>query len=404
MVSRDATSALAMSSRWIEALERQAATIMGIFITRGFEPISPPVIQPADLFLDLIGEELRARTYIFNDPNGAELCFRPDLTVPACQLYLDRHPDADVAARYAYTGLVFRYQPGGGTILRPREFHQVGLECLAASDPARAEIEVLAHAVVAVRAAGLTAFRVRIGDLGIISAILDRIAMPDRWRRRLAHHFWRPAAFHRQLRELVEGHDRAARLPPGLAEALERAPDGERVEVVARHVDALGLQAAGTRTLDEIAEQLMGSIADAREPPLPAAAAELLQSYLAVRAPAREAHDLIHKLTSAAGIRIDDALAAYERRIVLAGEQEIDLSQSTFSASFGRAFEYYTGFVFELQSTALDEATPLGGGGRYDTLVGAVASATGRSVATVPAVGAALHMPRLLYAIRGGRP
>ena len=36
-----------------------------------------------DESLDAIGEALRARTYVFIDPDGDELCLRPDLTVPA---------------------------------------------------------------------------------------------------------------------------------------------------------------------------------------------------------------------------------------------------------------------------------------------------------------------------------
>ena len=67
------------SPRWIEALNAQATIIMAIFARAGFEPIAPPVIQPADVFLDVIGEDLRARTYVFTDPDGAELCLRPDL-------------------------------------------------------------------------------------------------------------------------------------------------------------------------------------------------------------------------------------------------------------------------------------------------------------------------------------
>ena len=93
------------------------------------------------------------------------------------------------------------------------------------------------------------------------------------------------------------------------------------------------------------------------------------------------------------------ALGAYEQRLKLAAEEGIDIAQAQFSAGFGRAFEYYTGFVFELIAPALGDATPVGGGGRYDTLVGAISGER-----SVPAVGAAIHTERLLLAVRGGRP
>ena len=99
----------------MEALEAQAQRLMGTFVRAGYEQIAPTIIQPAGLFLDVIGEALRARTYVFTDPDGEELCLRPDLTVPTCRLHLARHPAGGVPARYCYNGPAFRYQPGGAT-------------------------------------------------------------------------------------------------------------------------------------------------------------------------------------------------------------------------------------------------------------------------------------------------
>jgi len=65
-----------------EALEAQAASLITLFTSKGYEHVAPSYIQPASLFLDRIGETLRARTYVFTDPNGEELCLRPDLTLP----------------------------------------------------------------------------------------------------------------------------------------------------------------------------------------------------------------------------------------------------------------------------------------------------------------------------------
>src|SRR5665648_620980 len=71
-----------------EALEEQADRIMGVFARAGYERVAPSFIQPADIFLDRIGEALRNRTYVFTDPDGQELCLRPDLTIPAARIYM----------------------------------------------------------------------------------------------------------------------------------------------------------------------------------------------------------------------------------------------------------------------------------------------------------------------------
>ena len=122
----------AESAKEFEALEAQAAALLGLFTRAGYEPVAPSIIQPADIFLDRVGEAIRNRTYVFNDLAGEELCLRPDLTVPVSRLYLERHPEAKVEARYCYNGPAFRFQPGGGSQAHPREFRQAGIESFGA--------------------------------------------------------------------------------------------------------------------------------------------------------------------------------------------------------------------------------------------------------------------------------
>ena len=389
---------MASSARWIEDLERQATIIMALFARAGFEPVAPPVLQPADVLLDLVGEDLRARSYVFTDPDGAELCLRNDLTIPTCRLYAARHAAGPTLARYAYNGPVFRYQPTGGSAARPREFRQVGIESFGAADPTRAEAEVLALCVESVRAAGIRAPRIQIGDLGIFCALIAAIDMPERWRQRLRHHFWKPAAFHRQIELLARPTADGRALPPGLAKAIARAQPDAATALVAAHIDALGFDMTGTRTIEEISDHLQSLAADLASPPLPASATELIEAYLATKANAPDATRQIRALAQRNGIDIEPALAAFDARLALIAEDGIDTTQLAFSASFGRGFEYYTGFVFEFTTPALGDALPLGGGGRYDTLVHAISGGS-----PVPAVGAALHCERLLLAAQGRR-
>src|SRR5215475_8336145 len=75
--------------------------------TRGvdnpYQRIAPPVLQPAEPFLDLGGEEIRRRMFLTSDPDGRELCLRPDLTIPVSCDYLTS-PQAGKPAGYCYLG------------------------------------------------------------------------------------------------------------------------------------------------------------------------------------------------------------------------------------------------------------------------------------------------------------
>src|SRR5512135_3920861 len=94
----------------IAALDSQADAILKVFASHGYGRQEPSVLQPADIFLDRSGEEIRRRTFTLSDPSGRELCLRPDLTIPICKHAVDTK--AALPARLCYNGLAFRYQAG----------------------------------------------------------------------------------------------------------------------------------------------------------------------------------------------------------------------------------------------------------------------------------------------------
>ena len=370
---------------------------MTIFTRAGYEEIAPAVIQPAGPFLDAVGEALRARTYVFIDPDGEELCLRPDLTIPTCRLHLARHPGGQVPARYCYHGLAFRYQPGGATGTHPTEFRQAGIESFAAADREQEDAAILALTVEALRDAGLGEIELSVGDLGLFAALLEAIPMPVRWRRRLWHHFWRRDSFRRALMRLTSPEAlNAHELPRDLIERLDPANPQEAQAIVDEYLEQSGLGLMGTRTLAEITERLLAAAADARETPLGMATAALIDGFTLARSPAREAARRVSDLLRPHKIDIGAALDSFKRRLDLLDSLGIDAGNARFSAVFGRSIEYYTGFVFQVFSPRLGAANPIASGGRYDGLLADMGAAH-----AVPAVGSCIHAQRLLAALAG---
>jgi ATP phosphoribosyltransferase regulatory subunit len=388
----------AETARQFEALEACAQTLLGVFTRAGFEGVSPAIIQPADVFLDVVGEKLRARTYVFSDPDGDELCMRPDLTVPTCRLHLERHPDASVPAKYSYNGPAFRFQPQGSDRAHTREFRQTGIEAFGEANRERAEVEIVATIVAGLEATGLTSYTMRFGDLGILRAILRAADMPSRWRQRLMHLFWHPPAFKAELNRLtVEPGAASAHIPKALRDAIDPDDPKGAEAAVASYLEEKGIEPIGVRTVAEIADNLLGRVADARSEPLSAKTAQLIASYVAIVAPARSSARRIRELATLMGVNIEAAVGAYEWRLELMARAGVDIDRAEFSADFGRALEYYTGFVFEVITPELGRRSPVAGGGRYDHLLKAVGAPR-----EVPAVGAAVHTDRLLAALNGG--
>jgi ATP phosphoribosyltransferase regulatory subunit len=387
----------AESAQKFEALEAQAQRLMAAFTRAGYELVAPAMIQPAGMFLDVVGEQLRARTYVFTDPDGEELCLRPDLTVPTCRLHLARYPQGSVPARYCYNGPAFRYQPGGDTSAHRREFRQAGIESFAAPDREQDDAAVAGLIISALREAGLNDFKLRIGDLGLFTALLDALDMPQRWRRRLRHHFWRPEAYRTELTRLSSAEAlKVSGLPPELIARLDGTSAENAAALVETHLEAAGIELIGTRSLGEIAERLAAETADARERPLGAQQVALLENYAGIKGPARKTIRRLADLMRAHKIDITSALDAFRRRLDLLEAAGAPVGEAEFSAEFGRNLEYYTGFVFEIVVPELGPESPIAGGGRYDNLLADVGAP-----AEVPAVGSSIHTERLLAVLDG---
>ncbi|MBL9096699.1 MAG: ATP phosphoribosyltransferase regulatory subunit [Alphaproteobacteria bacterium] len=371
----------------LAALEAQTSALLDVFATYGAERIEPAIVQPADAFLDRMGEDLRRRTYVFTGPDGTELCLRPDLTIPTCQAYLARAPMADRAMKLCYAGPVFRHDPKAPD--RPGQSYQAGVENITAANAAAADAEALILTDNALARTGLKNVETTVGDLSIFASLLDALGLSPQWAERLRRHVWRPA----YMSELLKRLTGEATSGNAFLAHVGALPADEARAVVRDALAMNGIRHIGTRTMEEITERFLEQAADASSARLPRATADLIAQFLAVKCPATAAVDTLRKLARSASISLDSAIGQLERRLGLIERHGFNLDRATFAAEFGRNMEYYTGFVFELRASAVER--PVAGGGRYDNLLTALGAPK-----PAPAVGLAIFAERLLAARR----
>ena len=72
-------------------------------------------------------------------------------------------------------------------------------------------------------------------------------------------------------------------------------------------------------------------------------------------------------LAADAKISLEAAIDLFETRVGFLAARGVDVRAMRFSTAFGRGFDYYTGFVFELHDPRVKG--PLIAGGRYDGLL-----------------------------------
>ena len=344
------------------ALRESTERLSAGFAATGYTPIDVPNLFEAERLLDVYGEDIRARAFLMSDPeNGAELCLRPDFTVPIALAHAAR--GWPVPAAYTCAGPVFRRQSGAETT--GTEHLQVGIERFGDADLVTAETDVFGAVLDGVRTLTDAPLDITVGDLGLLLSAIDAIAARPHLRHALRRHLWRPKRFQTLL-------ETGLRSVP----AIESAGGAEPV---------------GARTIRDVAAGLAMRAEAAAEPALGDRDRRLLAALLEISCPLADAANRIAAVLSdegfAAAIPLDRLTARHGKLLSRAGP---DVAM-TFDAGFGRRLEYYDGVVFEITAADRADLRPLAGGGRYDALTVRLGAPT-----TVPAVGAMIRPEAVL--------
>lgn len=355
--------------------------LIALFEREGYARVEPPVLQPADVFIDLSGEDIRRRMFVTQDAAGTELCLRPEYTIPVCLQHLSTHGAQPCG--YSYGGPVFRMRPG-----ETGEFFQAGLESIGRADTTAADAEIMGLALEGLTKLGLGSYRVRLGDMGLLSALIDALGVS-------------PAAKRRVIRAIVSGQGLASLAEPesqgqpehaGLLAAIEgQAPQAAKA-FVEDILSIAGIARVGGRTAGEIAERFLARAANRTG--LPETARDVLERYLSIAGDPDQAAQAVRVLARDAGLSIGSALDAFEERTGFMAARGLDVSAFSFAATFARNLDYYTGFIFEVQDPRRSDGKPIVGGGRYDRLLEHLGAE-----APIPAVGCSFWLDRIV-----GRP
>ncbi|WP_313192166.1 ATP phosphoribosyltransferase regulatory subunit [Shinella zoogloeoides] len=352
----------------------------------GTQRVDTPVIQPAEPFLDMAGEDLRRRIFMTESETGKSLCLRPEFTIPVCLRHIETA--TGTPRRYSYLGEVFRQRRDGAN-----EFYQAGIEDLGEPDIARADARIVRDAlhVIGNRLPGM-ALSVTLGDQAIFEAVVAACGLPAGWQKRLIHAFGNPV----QLQKLIA--DLSDPAPSGVfgpeVERLARLGILDDEAKLIAHIDATmeatGYSTNASRGPADIARRLREKreLASTR---LDSRTLALLKEFLALELSLAEAPQALAAFADKARLSLGAALERFDARVTALRAAGVDPATITYRAAFGRPLDYYTGLVFEI--TPAGATSVLVGGGRFDrllTLLGAKER--------IPAVGFSLWLDRIASA------
>ena len=216
-----------------ECRDRRSAqdALTGLFRRRGYAEVSTPEVEFYDLFLQSGNPMPQEAMLKIIDRSGKIMVMRPDCTAPIARVAATKLKAMPLPQRLYYDQTVFRDRlaHGGGS----REMAQCGVEMIGAVGE-KADLEMVALAVDALRCCGLEQFHIELGHAGFYRGLAGRMKMPGEEQER--------------LRAAIEGKNFAL-----LNDLLEPYRDGDAYAALRRLPYLFG----GPEVLDE-AEKLAG--------------------------------------------------------------------------------------------------------------------------------------------------
>lgn len=215
-----------------------------VFAAWGFRPVITPQLEFLDVLEQGLGEELRERTFRFDDrQSGRLVAFPPDMTPQIARIAATRMRELPLPLRLSYSGRVLRHteQQAG----KDRDIFQTGVELIGLDSP-EADAEMIAMAIEALSAVGAEEFTIDIGQVDFFRGVMAGLPLAGRQAEQVADAILRKDSSELQILLQEAEIEDAAReeilaLPRlfGGREVLERAEQAVRNQRSRRALDNL---------------------------------------------------------------------------------------------------------------------------------------------------------------------
>mgnify|MGYP006105434505 CR=1 FL=1 len=329
--------------------------------SRGYKYIELDAVIGADKIIQRSGENFRQYMFSFQDPDGNEMCLRPDLTIASCLRYLKNKTKNK--EKIFYSGQAFRkIKDQRGKVIR----NQIGYEIIGSKTTKQDDYEIIQTSINTIQKIKKTQLKIEIGNIKIFNLLLNKLRLPKRWKLRLSRHFWREKYFESLLKRLETNSD---------IDPLSVALDKKRYKKM--KLENYKKIIAG-RKISAILNRFNSKVKDPRKFAEGKKTSFIIRQYLKISCPINDAKRNLNSFFYKHKIKIDlkDEFFPIKKKL--------SKSKIIFSTNFGRELEYYTGMVFNIKDKS---NTNLIQGGRYDNLLSNLGSKK-----KVPAVGAAINL------------
>ncbi len=160
--------------REVQRRERLEAQLTQVFRRYGYQRLITPTLERLETLL--AGGSIRAEAVLqLRDGEGTMLGLRPEFTASLVRAAATRLAGGPLPLRLYYHGSVFRNSRREGGSYSSQEFFQSGVELIGAGGWL-ADAEILLLLADCVRAVGISAWTLLLGDVGLTESLLSPVA------------------------------------------------------------------------------------------------------------------------------------------------------------------------------------------------------------------------------------
>lgn len=360
-------------------IETKAALVRQVFSQIGLKPVDVPILQPADPFLDSVGEDLRRRIFMTENENGDSLCLRPEFTIPVCLKHIaENHATPH---RYSYIGEVFRQKRLG-----MGSFIQAGIEDLGEANEAEADARSLHDAFTIVkRVSSLEIEKIIIGDQALFAAVLNALGLPHGWQKKLMRCFGNDQLLQNLLHDFAKP-TKPLQLPDYIAQKIANRDSNGLEAVLEGEMLTANISLAFSRSPQEIARRLMEK-AELAQIQLDQKSIIALQEFLNIDVSLDRAADILENFAHKNKLHLGKEIEHFSARTKALLKVGFDIKALHYDAAFGRPLDYYTSLVYEIRA---NNGKVMVGGGRYNRLLTMLGAKQ-----MIPAVGFSMWLDRM---------
>ncbi len=157
-------------------LEYLQSSLRRIFNRWGFRLVAPSPLEDLAVLELGLGEDLREKTFRFDDrQSGRLVAFPPDITPQVARIAATRMQEMPLPFRLCYSGRVLRHTEQ--RLGKDREIYQSGVELIGLENP-EADAEMIAMAIEGLQAVGAQDFTIDIGQVEFLRGILSNLEVP----------------------------------------------------------------------------------------------------------------------------------------------------------------------------------------------------------------------------------